>query len=511
MIKFDLHIHSYASKYKEGKGIVTFSTIDHTSTLLEKLNEYEVSLFSITDHNRFDVELYKKLIAEVKSGRYPNVKGIVAGVEFDVLMEDGMEGCHIITIFNAKDEEDYQRIHTAIASDLLEEKTAAYSRERYERILRTIGLDVILIACQRSGLDIHEGKHRSFSESTRSPEEFLKLRYISALEFQRPNVEGILKENLRAVPTQIGLVMGSDCHDWREYPFHDKGQRNPSFQHSYANILPTFKGLLMAVTSPETRINRPENDNDVFIPFFSIGGKDVKLVNGINAIIGENGSGKSTLLKCIAGRKLKQFENGLKETNSIFGTTMSQSKIYYVEQGDIVKKFAEKKLFPNELYEPVNVDGFVTAYRKYGNELLEYIHRNIKAKEAMNKLPGIKVKYDPISEMRNHFVDVKCPDRFDQIHNPHKIPDTSISQLVTQIEDLIKLDYFKPYEEDLKKALDILRNISKAIHKRNELTATEARVKNAIVAALKEYTSRIETGASTQERKRELLMQRDKS
>lgn len=122
MIKFDLHIHSYASKYKEGKGIVTFSTIDHTSTLLEKLNEYEVSLFSITDHNRFDVELYKKLIAEVKSGRYPNVKGIVAGVEFDVLMEDGMEGCHIITIFNAKDEEDYQRIHTAIASDLLEEK-----------------------------------------------------------------------------------------------------------------------------------------------------------------------------------------------------------------------------------------------------------------------------------------------------------------------------------------------------------------------------------------------------
>ena len=46
--------------------------------------------------------------------------------------------------------------------------------------------------------------------------------YINALEFQRPNVEGILKNNLKDIPVNLGLVMGSDCHDWNEYPNNDK-------------------------------------------------------------------------------------------------------------------------------------------------------------------------------------------------------------------------------------------------------------------------------------------------
>ena len=53
MIKFDLHIHSYASKYKEGKNIVDESTIEKAEILMEKLDEHCVGLFSITDHNRF--------------------------------------------------------------------------------------------------------------------------------------------------------------------------------------------------------------------------------------------------------------------------------------------------------------------------------------------------------------------------------------------------------------------------------------------------------------------------
>lgn len=58
VIKFDLHIHSEASKYKESKGIVDNSNKHNLATLLNKLNEHDVALFSITDHNRFDPELY---------------------------------------------------------------------------------------------------------------------------------------------------------------------------------------------------------------------------------------------------------------------------------------------------------------------------------------------------------------------------------------------------------------------------------------------------------------------
>ena len=118
MIKFDLHIHSYASKYKEGKNIVDGSTIENAEVLMDKLNEQHVGLFSITDHNRFWPELYTRFDALISSGEYPNVKGLVAGVEFDVQMDPEMDKCHIITILDAKNKvENYQRIYNAIENE----------------------------------------------------------------------------------------------------------------------------------------------------------------------------------------------------------------------------------------------------------------------------------------------------------------------------------------------------------------------------------------------------------
>lgn len=231
-MKFDLHIHSYASKYKESKGIVDESTIDNVDVLLDKLQKYNVGLFSITDHNRFDAELYEKLDSRIKSKAYSNVKGLVAGVEFDVQIDGDMGKCHIITIFDAKNNSDnYRVIETCIDNDLLESKEEYYTKERFETLLRTIGLDVILIACQRNSLDRQGGKHNSLSESSKEPIDLIKTGYINALEFQRPNVEGILKNNLKDVPVNIGLVMGSDCHEWTAYPNHDHRNKNKSFTH----------------------------------------------------------------------------------------------------------------------------------------------------------------------------------------------------------------------------------------------------------------------------------------
>ena len=38
-MKFDLHIHSIASKYKESSGIVDKSTVENIGTLFKKLEE----------------------------------------------------------------------------------------------------------------------------------------------------------------------------------------------------------------------------------------------------------------------------------------------------------------------------------------------------------------------------------------------------------------------------------------------------------------------------------------
>ena len=129
VIKFDLHIHSKASEYKESSGIVDNSTKENLSVLFQKLNENNVALFSITDHNRFDADLYKTIRTKLENEQktYPNVLNIVAGVEFDVKLEDGMEKCHIITIFDTKNNSDYDKIERIINENKLERKEDYYN------------------------------------------------------------------------------------------------------------------------------------------------------------------------------------------------------------------------------------------------------------------------------------------------------------------------------------------------------------------------------------------------
>lgn len=124
------------------------------------------------------------------------MKKILAGIEFDVQIDLGENKCHIITIFDTKDNSDnYNKIKNVLNSHLLKKVDAFYTRPVFEDILKEIGLDVILIACQRSGLDNRsKGKHNSYSESVKNPKELLSIRYINALEFQKPHVEGILKK-----------------------------------------------------------------------------------------------------------------------------------------------------------------------------------------------------------------------------------------------------------------------------------------------------------------------------
>ena len=136
-MKFDLHIHSIASKYKESSGIVDKSTVENIGTLFKKLEENEVGLFSITDHNRFNVDLYKKIDEIIKKGDYPKVKGVLAGVEFDVKLDDEMNKCHIITIFDAMNqEENYKKIGKVITKYELKKPEGFYTKGKFELILK---------------------------------------------------------------------------------------------------------------------------------------------------------------------------------------------------------------------------------------------------------------------------------------------------------------------------------------------------------------------------------------
>ena len=92
-INFDLHIHSKASEYKESPGIVDRSTKENLEVLLSKLHSHNVALFSITDHNRFDPALYLEINRILGEANHPyqNVRGVLAGVEFDVVLDEGIK------------------------------------------------------------------------------------------------------------------------------------------------------------------------------------------------------------------------------------------------------------------------------------------------------------------------------------------------------------------------------------------------------------------------------------
>lgn len=507
MIKFDLHIHSVASKYKEEIGIVEDSTIDNVNVLLSKLNEYQVALFSITDHNRFDAKLYHKInsILNAATCPYEYVKTLLPGVEFDVVFDGTMSKCHVIAIFNVNnDDTRLDFIEAAINKKMLNNKDDSYTKEDFEKLLCDINLDTILIACQRSGIDRHNGKQNSLSDSTMDVEQILKIGYINALEFQKPKVEGILISNLKDIPRPIGLVTGSDCHEWTSYPYHDKKNRNLSFRHSKANILPTFKGLLMAVTSPETRFNCRENSNPIYIDKIKVKDKIVTFTNGINAIIGENGSGKSTLLKLLNhDTREKYIQNIIRKSKLSLSAEIDTTKIKYIKQGEIINKFNNnKQVFSvtDNNYKDVDNGPFIEAYNKYSQSILNHIKHEIRKKEIIDLLEKYEVKYCSELEEKVYYINVICPKDFDTIVNIHDDPLRKVEKLIYDIDDLRQLSYFQKYKEELSLIRKNLYLIYATIFSEHNKVSVEEKVKNIICSCITDYTSKITNNSSSKDR-----------
>lgn len=505
MIKFDLHIHSNASAYKEENGIVDASTVENVAVLLEKLNVNEVALFSITDHNRFNVELYKHLdkILNTPDNPYPNIKGLLAGVEFDVKLEDGMDKCHIIAIFNAKSEEkNYCKISNQINANLLIGKDDYYTKESFEQLLKEIGLDVILIACQRSSLTNHNGKHNSMSDSTSNPERAVKMGYINALEFQKPKVEGILISNLNNISAHVALLSGSDCHEWSQYPYHDKGNKNLEFYHSKAKILPTFKGLMMAVTSPETRFNCEENTNPTYLPFFRIGENVIPLENGINTIIGENGAGKSTIVKLLYHDLKDAYVKEIIKNNGLSSPEFDIQKIKYVGQGDIVTKFNSNRLFSSDResnFLPLDNTKFESQFCEYANKLKTCIQKTINKKNTIDTLKNKIITYSELYLSKKYYITAEYRTDFEVVNNPHAQPLRDITSIIADIEKRLQTEYFDKYSDKITKSMEILKEIEAEIRQENNKILSEQNVKNNIIGAIESYRAKIKASSSAKD------------
>lgn len=308
--RIDLHIHSAASITTKDKGKKELAGCDkgHVDALLRGLKAHDINMCAITDHDCFDKDLYFALKEREGDGC---LNKVLPGIEFSVSIRAGGKKptvVHIVAIFDDR----HPDLIDGIAEVVCDEKgkpryddlnIGAFTEDGFTKVLRGIGLNAVLIGHEKSAGQ--EAKRDVSSLGADCASKVILTEFVDAVEIRNKRRELDIKRLIETYPKDaVPFVVGSDCHDWATYPGREGGE----ISFSSLKCLPTFEGLLMAVTDP-SRIKVGDcsffsaSSSKLDSLELSIDGKrfDIPLSPGINAIIGDNSIGKSMMIHRITG------------------------------------------------------------------------------------------------------------------------------------------------------------------------------------------------------------------
>lgn len=447
-LKVDFHIHSISSNHKDKK-IVKNNTIDNLPLLVSKLEENEVNMVAITDHDNFDYDMYKKLKEEeIKENC---IKKVLPGIEFSVKIDN--EILHIITLFNDNNDKALSYIKNDIFNESsnkpLYDLDNAFSEEQFINILKKVNLDTILIAHQKSSLGSSKvRKHDANTLGEESLENFVFIDYFEAYEFKNKRNEIFNKsyiENQKQKLRDMHFITGSDCHDWSNYP---EKSNDGEFEFSYFKCLPSFRGVMMALTdSRRIKIgvssffsaNAPIEKIELLINGEK---KEIELSKGINAIIGDNSIGKSLLLhkmtdyreissekKLIAAYDKYLEDNGIEVITKILPNEIR----HFDKQGNIRNIFTNNKTKSKDFikeYYPIEPDYSLEKQKlkKKVEEFIIYLKNKEFIQKEMSNLGSIKFEL---------YEDISMSLQVIPIEIDFKTPETEFNNLVIEIGKLI--------------------------------------------------------------------------
>ena len=367
-LKIDLHLHTNLSKKtKEGDYQGNF-TIE---ILHEKLIANDVKIFSLTDHNIINISAYEEYYKNYTSNEDPL---LLVGVELDIEVStsNGLKTYHSLLIFN------YNTIGKAKElSKKLESRYALKGLDYKERKL-TIKEIVDLFPEDDFFFIPHAGNTKSIISGYReNVEDAQKMVLLMQSAFekvpeknrQRYN-EGFNKILHEAFQAQddIAYIEFSDNHNINQYPLtHKGGKKSKKHEFYYIKGSKNYETIRLAFIDPKSRIKSTNQYNKIFhlnntIEKLKIK-NEPKLENNeitfsphLNVIIGGRSSGKSLLMNLL-GTKIDKVsaEDKYKINNTnilIKAKNDSDYKIsasitenlIYINQGDIVHYFEEKKL-----------------------------------------------------------------------------------------------------------------------------------------------------------------------
>jgi len=503
IINFDLHIHSVFSGYKEQKNYVVDSNEENIDVLLKKLNDNNINLFSITDHNRFSYSLYTKIKERINLPSFPKVLNVLPGIEFDVQLEDNKESCHIITIFDDSDLDKISNIEKVLKDNrILNKKEEFYNRNEFEKILKEIGCSVILIAHQHKGLDNPDGGKRSLSNSVEDVYEYISTGYVNALEYQKPSVQGMIINSLNRVEKNIATVIGSDCHKWECYPCKDEKHSNKNYVCKI-KALPTFDGLVFSFTSFKTRFNRVENKNLNYIKSIKCNDNEYQLCNGINAIIGDNGSGKTLLLEMIGNKNIKRYYTKIINNNLMEIEKKGNPSIEYIKQNEIIENVKKGELFKkenNKYFDDIlNKDLFSKNIKEYSTKVINYIQESIRLKLHKESLESLNFKLEKRTD-KNYIPTINK--EINDITDLYKDRYNELNKIYISLEKEYNdnKDFYNNNYKEFEKIVESIDTIQKDIHEKHKQIVKSNDIINLIKSSLDTFDTNMEIKRTDKEK-----------
>lgn len=396
--KIDLHIHTdYSNMTKNNDYIGSFSV----KRLVEKLDEFDIQMFSMTDHNIFNVNDYKEYynLYSENSDRIALI-----GVELDIFREEVL----LNEIKNSKNNKDreFQKYHALLIfksqniNDLNEKLEKMYKQimvdyknkfnddisllledikirsTSIERIVESFyGEDYMIIAHGRKD----SGIVQAYKGNITVAQNMVLLGIINSLEmspnkvaaadFYNKGFDSLLNDEYKG-RSDIPYVVFSDNHEVDVYPNYKSDQiiENRPFTWIRGDL--SFETLRLSFVDPTSRImndiNPPKKPpkflEEISFTLIDSKGKEndinIPLSPGINSIIGGRSSGKSLLLNAIlynlkssqdksnifdyekSGNKIIKIDSILGKLNTESGfKNINICETIAYKQEDIIKKF----------------------------------------------------------------------------------------------------------------------------------------------------------------------------
>ena len=266
-----------------------------------------------------------------------------------------------------------------------------------------IGLNAVLIGHEKSAGQ--EAKRDVSSLGANCASEVILTEFVDAVEIRNKRRELDIKRLIETYPKDaVPFVVGSDCHDWATYP----GKEGGEISFSSLKCLPTFEGLLMAITDP-SRIKVGDcsffsaSSSKLDSLELSIDGKcfDIPLSPGINAIIGDNSIGKSMMIHRITGcrhvgdsKLVDGYEAYCAKEGISVDTLLPDAAEFKFDDQDSVRKTLEElhsgqgqdDYFGMYFQSHVDVDSIKDSLKRFFDECIVALESKARFNDALRRL-----------------------------------------------------------------------------------------------------------------------------